>query len=212
MHLAADAPELAREEVRQGMSRWAHDAFHAQHSWELYASGEIDLYEGHGLDAWNYVVERWTPLRRSMLMRIQAVRIEALYLRARSALAAVGDPSLTPAKRASLIRFAERDAAKLGREGAAWGRALAQLILSGASTVRSNAGEAITRLQAAEAVFENIDMGLHAAVARRRRGQLLGGPAGELLVKQADGWMTSQAIRNPARIAAMLAPGTFANS
>jgi eukaryotic-like serine/threonine-protein kinase len=137
------------------------------------------------------------------------VRIESLYLRARSALAAVADPSIAASRRAALIGFAESDAAKLGREGAAWGRALAHLILSGASTVRANTGEAITRLQEAEAVFENIDMCLHAAVARRRRGQLLGGVPGELLVMQADGWMRTQAIRNPARIAAMLAPGAF---
>jgi len=45
MQLAADRPDQAREEVRQGMAQWSHDAFHAQHSWELYAIGEIEPFD-----------------------------------------------------------------------------------------------------------------------------------------------------------------------
>src|SRR5262249_1832631 len=49
-------------------------------------------------------------------------------------------------------------------------------------------------------------MALHAAVARRRRGQLLGGSDGRALVESADAWMQTKGIRNPARTAALLAP------
>jgi hypothetical protein len=52
-------------------------------------------------------------------------------------------------------------------------------------------------------------MSLHVMVARRRRGELLGGAAGEALVQQADTWMAGQAIRRPARMADMLAPGAY---
>ncbi len=50
------------------------------------------------------------------------------------------------------------------------------------------------------------DMALHAACARRRQGEVLGGEAGRGLVARADAWMTEQKIRNPERMAAMLAP------
>jgi hypothetical protein len=50
-------------------------------------------------------------------------------------------------------------------------------------------------------------MGLYAAVARRRLGQLLGGDEGEPLFAQAEELMRAQAIVNPAAITDMLAPG-----
>jgi hypothetical protein len=212
MHLAADAPELAREEVRQGMESCAPDVFHAQHSWELYALGEIELYEGRGAEAWRWVSGRWRPLRRSLLLRIQAVRVESLYLRARSALAAAAAPAVPAATRASLIRTAERDGRRLGRENAAWARAVAELVLSGAATLRGDRDQAARRLATAEAAFGQNDMSLHVMVTRRRRGELAGGAEGKALVHQADSWMDSQAIRRPARMADMLAPGAYQRS
>ena len=117
VQLIADRPEQAREEVRQGMARWARDAFHAQHSWEMYACGEIDLYEGRGFDSWRSVEEKWPALSRSLLLRIQAVRIESLYLRARSALAAAVEPASPRATRRSVVRRAERAASAAIRPG-----------------------------------------------------------------------------------------------
>jgi hypothetical protein len=55
--------------------------------------------------------------------------------------------------------------------------------------------------------FEAIDLGLQAAAARRRLGELTGGARGRGLVEQADAWMRDQQIRNPARMTALLAPG-----
>jgi eukaryotic-like serine/threonine-protein kinase len=205
MYLAADAPEQAREEVRQGMAHCAQDVFHAQHSWELYARGEIALYEGRGDDAWQWVNQRWRPLQRSLLMRVQAVRVESLYLRARSALAAASARSVAPEERAALTRRAVRDGRRLGREDAAWARALSLLVRGGIATLRGNRDEALACLSDAEIECEALDMRLHAMVARRRRGEL-GGAAGAALVDEADRWMANQAIANPRRMADMLAP------
>ncbi len=49
--------------------------------------------------------------------------------------------------------------------------------------------------------------GLYEAAARRRLGELLRGDEGRRMIAAADAWMTEQAIRNPARMAAALAPG-----
>ena len=55
--------------------------------------------------------------------------------------------------------------------------------------------------------FDACDMRLYAAAARRRLGQLVGRAEGRALMAGAESWMAGQTIRNPARMAAMLAPG-----
>jgi hypothetical protein len=47
---------------------------------------------------------------------------------------------------------------------------------------------------------------LVAMVARRRHGQLAAGTGGASEVEDADAWMRSQGIENPAAIAQMFAP------
>jgi hypothetical protein len=66
---------------------------------------------------------------------------------------------------------------------------------------------AIRLLAEAARAFDGVDMALYAAVARRRQGELLGGPEGQALLAQADAWMAGQNIRNPTRVTAMMAPG-----
>lgn len=209
VHLAADDPVRARAAVEQAMASWRGSGFHAQHSWELYTLGEIDLYTGSGLAAWQRIRERWTPLRRSLLLRVQAVRIEARYLRARSALAAAiqetGAAAWTPGAR----RVAHSDAAKLDREGARWAAALARLVRAGNATLDGDRDAALAHLRSAESAFTDLSMRLYAAVARRRHGELTGGAEGAQVVRDADDWMARQGIHNPARMADMLAPGGF---
>ncbi len=53
-----------------------------------------------------------------------------------------------------------------------------------------------------------LGMSLHAAAARRRLGEHVAGGKGETLIRQADAWMAGQRIRNPARMASMLVPGS----
>jgi eukaryotic-like serine/threonine-protein kinase len=107
-------------------------------------------------------------------------------------------------------RVAVGDVAKLDREGARWASALAWLLRSGIATVEGRRDDALAHARSAEAAFRELSMLLHASVALRRQGELTGGAAGERQVAQADAWMTSQGIRNPARMTGMLAPGAFA--
>jgi hypothetical protein len=50
-------------------------------------------------------------------------------------------------------------------------------------------------------------MGFYGAVARRRRGALIGGDHGRELVRQADDWMTAQGIVNTSRMTRLIMPG-----
>ena len=113
---------------------------------------------------------------------------------------------------ARLIRAATRSARRLRREKAEWAAALADLLDAGASTLRGDTARAIDRLKRSEALFDHADMALHAAAARRRRGELIGGAEGEQLIEAADAWMRQQHIASPERMVAMLAPGRFTAS
>jgi len=204
--LVADDAGAAMREVDAAMARWPSDGFHAQHSWELYARGEIELYRGGGRAAFDYVTSRWPALKKSMLLRIQGARVESVYLRARAAVAAAA-ASGGNGDRSSLIAAARKDARRLGGESMAWSRAASEFICAGLANIGGDRSAALAHLQKAETAFAAVDMALHTAVARRHRGKIAGGLEGAALVRAADEWMAGQGIKNPARMASMLAPG-----
>jgi hypothetical protein len=68
---------------------------------------------------------------------------------------------------------------------------------------------AASLLEESEAQLTAAQMGLFAAAARRRRGELTGGETGRGLIASADRQMASQQIVNPSRMTAMLLPGRF---
>ena len=78
----------------------------------------------------------------------------------------------------------------------------AALIRAGIAAQVGDVQQAIARLDLAASGFDAADMRLHAACARRRKGELLG-PAGAPLVAEADAFMASQAIARPAQWSAM---------
>ena len=126
-----------------------------------------------------------------------------LQLRGRSALAA----ATTASDPKPLWRGAEADARKLERKNLCWAKAHAQFLRAGVAAGRGDLSRAVALLAAASLGFDATDMHLHAAVTRRRLGQLLGGDEGRDLVQKANSWMTDQTIRNLTRMTAMYAPG-----
>jgi hypothetical protein len=107
------------------------------------------------------------------------------------------------------LREAESTARRIEREGVRWGDALAALVRASIASLRGNREEAARRLGFAASHFAMTDMGLYAAVSRRRLGAVLGGEEGRALADSADAWMRNQRIKNPAGFARMLAPGRF---
>ncbi|MGO9462777.1 MAG: serine/threonine-protein kinase PknK [Isosphaeraceae bacterium] len=203
VRLAADDASGAREGLHENLARWSQQGYHVQHNDELWAMAQVELYLGRGQEAWELLAARWPDLSRSMLLRVQFIRIAMGHLRARCALAAaVGTGAPGP-----LLRAAESGARALTREGTAWSRALALLIEAALLAARGDRSGAIARLAEAEAACRLAGMALHAESARHSRGQIMGGPDGDDLLSQSESWMASQGIRNPARMAAMFAPG-----
>jgi hypothetical protein len=200
--LAADDPDRARDEVIAALTTWPRKGFHLQHYSSLVALAQIELYTGDYEVAWKHIEGQIKPLEKSMLLRIQGLRIEAMYLRARLALA-----SAAGKQRAQRLEIAESLADSIAREQMPWSNPLALVIQAGLARRRGDDSRAAALISRAVEGFEASDMKLYAATARRRLGEIVGGDGGKELVSQADDWMSRQQIKNPAAVANLLAPG-----
>jgi hypothetical protein len=169
----------------------------------MLARVQTALYRGDGRAAWQLLAEQESNLRRSMLTWVQALRIETLYLRGRSAIAiAAANPS-----EHRLLTAARICARGIAREGMPWSDPIALLLRAGIAAADRQPDAAGTLLQDAAERFDRADMKLYAAVTRRRLGALRNDEQGRELQKQAEAWMVSQQIRNPVSLTRMLAPG-----
>ncbi|MDB4965015.1 MAG: Serine/threonine-protein kinase PknA [Myxococcales bacterium] len=198
--LAADDPAGARRATADAMADWSQQGFYMQHYFELVGLAQIDLYEGNGRAARTRVLASWGPLTRSMLTRVQFIHCQMLHLRARTAIAAAVDGSAR--QRRVLLEDARNDARLLRKERVGYAFGWADLIDAAAAHLEGRHKVAADRLATAERAFEAADMRLYAATARRARG----------FEADADATFTDEQVRNPARMAAMLAPGFWFQS
>jgi len=164
-----------------------------------------ELYAGDAGAAYRLVCDAWAPLKRASMLRFGWSRIEAGYLRARAALALARQ---APSRRRELLRDARRCARLVARGDQPWGRAKRELILACASALEGQTEAAESGFEEAMASFEDLDMALHAAVARRRWGELVGGDQGALAALAAQQQLLDERIENPDRIVETLAPGS----
>ena len=200
--LAADDPDKARAEVIEALKSWPHEGFHLQHYVSLHAMAQIELYTGDVAVAWKHVEGQWPDMENSLLLRIPAVRVEALQLRARAALASSGG-----GRDAAKLRLAEKMAKTIEKVEMSWSEPFAILIRATIAQQRGETASALALLSEAIQSFEKAQMHLHAAAARRRLGEKLRDERGSQLVAQANAWMSGQKIKNPEAMTRMLAPG-----
>jgi len=143
-------------------------------------------------------------MRRSLMLHVQIIRVEATNLRARAAIAAA---VVRPAERARLFREAARDARALRREDAPYAHPQAMLLEASIAAMRGEAPRAIALLRDAIDAFGRVDMHLHARVAQLRLGRMIGGEEGEALAYASRTWMRAQGIASPEGFARVVAPG-----
>ncbi|RMH38489.1 MAG: serine/threonine-protein kinase PknK [Deltaproteobacteria bacterium] len=198
--LVVDEPDTARDLAEQTRRGLRHDGFYLQHYWDLFARCQIRLYQGYGEAAWREIEQRWNALRASRLLSIHMVRLEALHLRARCAVAAAaaGDPAA--------IRTATAAARQLERAGTRCSRALAALVRAGLADVAGDADAAVRALRDAIGRCRSADLPGYEAAAARRLGALLGGDEGRDYAERAQRWFRRERIANPERFAALLLP------
>ena len=201
--LAADDPAEGERQANAGIARWSGSGFHRQHYNHVLARVQTALYRGRPEDAWTQVTERLEPVRRSLWLRVQFFRIETAFMRARCALALAAAGHDAPRMRG----VAAQNITRLERENMPWSSAIALLMRAALAHLDGDSRAAADRLTNAVEAFSQADMQLYAAVARRRLAGLLGADRGRSLQREADDWMASQEIRNPAAMTRLLAPG-----
>jgi hypothetical protein len=198
-------PAEARAIVVDATREWTSRSYHNQHYWSLLALTQIDLYEGHGRAAHARVTREWGRIQRALILQIKMIAVEAIHLRARTAIAAANEQAGTA--RDALLRAAERDARTLTRFDWSIARPFAEIVRAGVASSHGDVDTAAARLRSASEGFDEVAMALHATSARWQLGRLLGGDEGAVLRKSAEAWMEASGVASPARMVAMMAPG-----
>ena len=116
--VGGDEPDEARRQIASARRLATLAPF--QEYCAVFATAQVDLYEGDALAAWRRTRAAWSESRRNFLLRIQGIRIDHLELRARAALAVAAGASVGRSERRRLLRFAARAARRLARERVAW--------------------------------------------------------------------------------------------
>jgi serine/threonine protein kinase/tetratricopeptide (TPR) repeat protein len=195
--LVDDRVAAARDFSAECAAVWRGRNFQLQH--ELLAQGEgfIDLYEGRPDEAmarWNAIA---TDVQRSLIGRIQLMRLQSRAWRAHALLAG-SDPDGV-AKASAYCRRMRREKSELGDA----------LALGLGAPIAWRSGErdqALGRLADAAAAFDAIGMHLHAAAARDRHGQALGGDEGRALCALAAAYFADEGASEPDRLIDAILP------
>jgi eukaryotic-like serine/threonine-protein kinase len=197
--LGIDQPEVARRQADIAESQWTPKGFQFQHWYTTYARAEADLYCDTPDPSIERVARDWN--RSFFLHQVQFTRSDARYLRARLQLAKARQRYVP-----QLIARVRSDAKVLIRERTPWTLAIGRLLLACAASF-SDRAQASTLLGEVEGQFLALDMPLHAAVARWRKGELTGGADGASAIGEAEGRIRWLGVVRPERFVRMLAPG-----
>jgi hypothetical protein len=206
IHLAADDPEGARREAHAGMAQWSQTGFLVQHFQAMAFEPDVDLYRGDGVAAYRRLMRDHRALRRSLLLRVQFVRGIFQYTRGRCAIATI---DAAPEERDRRIAEARRSARRLERERMPWTSALAAIVRAAAENAAGRRAPAIAGLRVAIRASEAAGMAMHAAAARCRLGELLGGEEGNALALGAAQAIAAEGVRNVPRWVAIYLPGRW---
>ena len=163
----------------------------------------IYLYRGEVSKAWLRFGTIWPQYDRSMLLRIQMIRIDLFELRVRVALSMAERTNYPDA----YLGQAAQDARRLEREGLKWSAAHAHYIRAGIAACKEDPARALEEMNLAVTGYDDASMPLRADLLRYRLGEVQNdGEAGSLREK-AEQSIRSRGIVSPVRWAGLFAPG-----
>jgi len=200
--LAHDDPEEAEWQLARATEQLPKGTFLVQTFYWLLGSVQRDLYVGQPDKGLARVAEHATALRRSLLLRVQRIRVLVHEARARLGIAA-----LAAGSKAATREGIEADVRALEREELPVTAAYVHALRAGLAKLDGDDARARAELEAAEKAFDALKMALYAAAARRQRGLLLGGDEGRALVESAETAMMARGVKSPAKLAALYVAG-----
>jgi hypothetical protein len=195
-----DVPE-ARRMLALAESRWPSKHFDVPRYSNMVAAAHIELYAGRGVVAHERIRRDWAPLRFGVAFRAQITRFGMRFVRGLAALAAYDERG-----ERAFLNDARACARAIAAERVAWSECFAAILFFGVHRRRGDGARALASLAEAEERATRTGMLLHRAVVRYRRGELVGGDEGRVLMDEALGFMQDQKIRNPASMLDMLSP------
>lgn len=203
MCVAHDDPDAARRSADLGVAQWSQRGFHLQHLWAWLAKSYALLYEGEGLQAYNYLESEWQAASRSLLFRAHLPKSYSLHARARACLMAAEDSP----ERERFLREGLSLARQIENEQAPWSKGAALLLRAGAAYLRNQQRESVALLRQAEQEYMEAGMEAFVASVRWQLSRLLSGPEAQQRRREAMEWMRLEEIKNPTRFARLHAPG-----
>lgn len=216
--IARGRTDAAREMCRKATGMWAAVEEMRESNLSLCCSDVLcacDVYDGDDA-AWERhgAATRW--VERSALGRLPFMAGERASVRARAALACAERRPAGSSRREELLREVEAGIAIAANTPGLGGRSfelphyrnLAILLRAGLAAIRGDADSALACLdRALEQMSAAGSYALRSAHARRARGLLIGGSAGDELVAQADAELRSLGVEDPATHARTILPG-----
>lgn len=167
---------------------------------------DCDLFEGRSADASERMRALWSRLRRSALLQMRTVHLEAHWLRARVALTALDARDRSADPRAILADAAEIESSDLG--GArGLGSALRGALAARAGDVRA----ADSAFQRAEIELAEGGRHLIAQFARLRRGLLGANDTAARIQREAELWLSNAGVHDATTVLRVMIPGGLRN-
>jgi len=203
LSLSKDDPQGGLAETEAVMRRWSQEGFHMQHYNELLAHLNCALYSGRADEAMKHLLATWPKLERSLLLRTQALRVEAVHHRTKVCLAYLRDVGHDDTAASTL----DRDIRALEREDVSWASACATLARALRYAIHGRRELAIRALERAERELRGADMELLATAAQFRRGRLIAGETGRAITAEARAWFVRSGVKHPERFLEYCAPG-----
>ncbi len=196
--LLEDAPEHARKQVRFALERLtAHTP--AYRWYHLLAEHFIDLYTDERAAAFQRIEAEWPKLKRQLLMRVQAVRMDALWVRGTAAMANLELPQAR--------KVIEVTIKQLRNEKTVLATASIAVLQAGLAKARGDVASSCKALEEASALFTQLDMALHAGATRAQWGALVGGEAGAKALASVRAALAAEGAVQPDKIVRMIVPG-----
>lgn len=197
--LVADDPVRARAEVDLAMEQWTTGGWHLQHLNALLARAAADLYQSRPVEAFCRLDDAWGSINRSVLLRIEVLRVNSHELRARAAVAALWRDSLPSRLRRRIERVLHQDLAVLSRIELPWVRPQVAAIRACLAAQVDDRQTAVQHLRLASEGFAQANMHGWADCAKHQLVHLApsttaDGPPPELLA--AKGVRDSQRFAN----------------
>ena len=174
VRLADDNLAAAEDELRQVSRLWSRQGFHIQHHNRVLASCLISLYRGDNAETWERLETLRPTYARSLLLRVQTIRVELYRFRAGVLWRRRGWPTIPTGS------CRKRRASPVGSTREPFPRRPPMRCRSAPRSQRrrSATSEARSLFEGAIDAYRELGMSLFAAAAQRSLGSLLGGDEG----------------------------------